>query len=131
MSVSNVNTCSHFPMYGPVYIHMEVLSPKLTGPCADIDEVCNNSKEYAMFLYNKVLEQRRKLNSQAATEISGPRFANKYSNVGQLLKEEKRSFCISLIIPSPTLPRRIASACLTLPTTAPTPTLRSFALAHS
>jgi hypothetical protein len=36
------------------------------------------------------------LNSQVATEISGPRFAKKYSNVGQLLKDEKE-FCISLI----------------------------------
>ena len=43
-----------------------------------------------MFLYNKVLEKRRKLNDHKPNDISGPKFSKRYSNVGQLLKEEKR-----------------------------------------
>ena len=56
MSLSNVDTCSHFLMHGPLYIHMEAQPPKLDDPCAVIDEVGSNPNEYAMFLHSNVLE---------------------------------------------------------------------------
>jgi hypothetical protein len=49
-----------------------------------------------MYLYNNVLEKRRKLASTTIGPASGPQISKKYGNIGQVFKEEKE-FTVSLL----------------------------------